>query len=308
MTRVSVVIPTFNRAAMLRDLLETLCVQDVPFDAFEVVVVDDGSTDATASVVEDFGGRLPLRSVHQENAGLNAARNTGAEASTGEILAFLDDDVLLPPDFVREVGAAWTRFPSAAAVAGRVLLRFESPPPAWLHERFHSYLSAFDRGPEPGPLPEPCFPVGANAIVTRAAWKRVGGFASDLDRRGASLISSGDKEFFLRLRQAGAEIVWWPDAWVFHRVHPERLSRRWFRRRAYAQGLGDGLMERASGRSGRLRREGRELVRLGRAAPILARNLATGRGTLSADLWLRFCLGRLRGLTHPHASPARRLS
>lgn len=295
MTAVSAIIPTYNRAEMLRGVLETLETQNARPDLFEVVVVDDGSGDATPEVLEVFADRLPLRSVHQQNAGLNVARNTGAEAARGRILAFLDDDVLLHPGWVREVAAAFDAFPDAQAAAGRIRLRFESPPPPWLTDRFHSYLSAFDAGPEPGWLPGVRFPPGANAIVLRSEWERLGGFVPDLDRRGASLISSGDKEFFLRLRTSGGRIAWWPAAWVLHRVHPDRLSRDWFRRRAYAQGLGDGTIE-ARAVAPRVTTVAREVLRAGRAAPILARNLALGRGTLPADLWLRFCAGRIRGL------------
>lgn len=298
-TALSVIIPTYNRAALLRDALETLVAQDAPDGLFEVVVVDDGSTDATPGAARRFEDRLPLRVVRQENAGLNVARNTGAEAATAPVLAFLDDDVLLPPDWARQVVDAFTTNPEADAAAGRVVLRFEAPPPSWLTARLHSYLSAFEAGPEPGWLAPPEFPRGAHALVRRDAWARIGGFLPDLDRKGASLVSSGDKEFFLRLRRSGGRILWWPAAWLYHRVHPERLSRAWFRRRAFAQGLGDGLMESPSNGRSTAALLAREVVRLGRAVPILGSNLARGRGTLTADLWVRFCVGRMRGMAGP---------
>src|SRR5713101_6220581 len=89
---ISVIIPTFNRAAMLADTLESFAAQSIPTNRYEVVVVDDGSKDATPEVCRDFASRMQLRYLHIDNSGISAAKNTGILASRGRILLFADDD------------------------------------------------------------------------------------------------------------------------------------------------------------------------------------------------------------------------
>src|SRR5947209_12306879 len=105
---ISVVVPTWNRAAHLRDLLASLAGQDYPPDRFEIVVVDDGSTDRTAEVVRAVASlAVPhVRYVPQEHRGYCAACNTGVSAASGEVVCFLDSDEMVPPTHLSGV---WER-------------------------------------------------------------------------------------------------------------------------------------------------------------------------------------------------------
>lgn len=96
----SAIVSTYDRAELLRAMLESLCRQTLERDAFEVVLVDDGSQDATREVGLSFRSRLPLRYSYQRNAGLAAARNHGVFMARGEVLLFLDDDDLADPDLL----------------------------------------------------------------------------------------------------------------------------------------------------------------------------------------------------------------
>src|SRR5260370_16156766 len=89
---ISVIIPTFNRAAMLRATLESFAAQSIPKNRYEVIVVDDGSKDATRGVCRDFASRIQLKYLHIDNSGTSAAKNTGILASRGKLLLFSDDD------------------------------------------------------------------------------------------------------------------------------------------------------------------------------------------------------------------------
>jgi hypothetical protein len=120
----------------------------------------------------------------------------------------------------------------------------------------------------------------------------VGGFRDGLDRSGRSLISSGDTELFRRIGAAGHRLRYDPRASVLHRVPAERLTLDFFQRRAFAQGVTDELIAADGGRS-RARRTARELVRLGRAAPILLRGAVERRGAVHARVWTSYCRGRI---------------
>jgi glycosyltransferase involved in cell wall biosynthesis len=96
---VSVIIPTYNRKEMLLESLQSLALQTFPSDGFEVIVVDDGSTDGTRAV-EAHSFPFALRYLWQPNGGDAAARNHGAEQSRSDILVFIDDDIVIEPDFL----------------------------------------------------------------------------------------------------------------------------------------------------------------------------------------------------------------
>jgi glycosyltransferase involved in cell wall biosynthesis len=97
--RVSVVLPTYNRESTLRSAITTVLEQTVP--VYELLVVDDGSTDSTAAIVDEFASRDPrVRYLHQTNSGATAARNRGVLEATGDVIAFQDSDDLWRPTFV----------------------------------------------------------------------------------------------------------------------------------------------------------------------------------------------------------------
>ena len=286
MPRLSVVIPTRDRPELLAACLRTLAVQEPVPGGVEVLVVDDGSSVDLAPIVERFADSpVPMAIERQQPSGLNDGRNRGAACTSGELLAYLDDDTLVAPPWAREVVAGFDAT-GTAAIAGRTELQLEGPTPRWLTDKLRLYLSELDLGAEPRPLEPGEWPVGANCAVTRAAFDDVGGFRTGLDRSGRSLVSNGDIEFFERVRRAGHPLVYWPAASVVHRVPPDRLTTEWFRRRVRAQGVSDALVAERRGRS-------REMLRIARTVPIFAKGVLTGRGATGAQLWIEYCRGRL---------------
>lgn len=304
MKELTVVVPTYNRADMIGDCLDTLVRQDVDADRFEVIVVDDGSTDSTAEVVARFtGAPIRIRYVGQQNAGLNVARNRGAELAQAPLIAYLDDDTIVDAGWAGETLAAFDRF-GCDAVAGRIILRFDAPKPRWLTEKMHIALSEYDRGAgEPRLLPTDDCPRGANFAVTREMWVRLGGFKPMLDRYKSSLISNGEIEFFERLYAAGGTVAYWPKASVLHRVPADRLTVGFFRRRWHAQGVGDAMLQAKPHAGGRRVQAVREVARMGRALPILVRGLVKGDGLVAADSWIHYCRGRMAGFLRPPFDP-----
>ena len=121
---VSIIIPTFRRARWLRETLATVVAQDYPADRFEILVIDNNSPDETRSVVAEFATvKKAPHYLLETRQGANFARNRGVNESTGEILVFGDDDILVRPDWLRELVAPFVADPAGrvASVGGEVV-------------------------------------------------------------------------------------------------------------------------------------------------------------------------------------------
>lgn len=227
---------TLNRADSLRRTLASLVALRPPPAGFEVVVVDNGSRDHTAAVVHEVAADHPLvRYVHEPELGLSVARNRGVAESRGRIVAFLDDDAEAGPAWLLALVDAFDDA-SVGGVGGRIALVFATGRPPWLPDRLVGYYSGLELGDERRPFVLPECPYGTNMALRRDVFDAVGGFATDLGRRGGSLLSNEEVDLFYRVRDTGAAIVYEPAALVHHHVEPARAQRGYFLRRAFAQG------------------------------------------------------------------------
>ncbi|HEY1251848.1 MAG TPA: glycosyltransferase [Thermoanaerobaculia bacterium] len=242
----SVVVATWNRARLLADTLEALGAQEVGGAfAWEIVLIDNNSSDATAQVVDSFAARsaVPVRRVFEPAQGLSHARNRGLREARGSILAFCDDDVLPQPDWVARVAAAIDRW-NADGVGGRILPRFEAPPPPWLTEnrRLMRQLALMDwEGSRLLALPfEPQPQVwGANMAFRRGLFERVGEFDARRGLSGRRLFRGEEVDLIERALRLGLRIVYDSALTVFHRIGPDRLRKAYFRRLAFDDGYGE---------------------------------------------------------------------
>jgi glycosyltransferase involved in cell wall biosynthesis len=236
--RISVVVPTRNRADRLDACLAALARQTVASDEFEILVVDNGSTDDTVTRIARWAERRPgLRRVEEPEPGVSRARNAGIAAAEGELLAFVDDDAVAEPGWLATLLRAYDRWPRVGAACGRARLRLERRPPAWYGTFSEPWYSAMDFGPEPRLLLDPEeVPWSVNLSVRAAVAREVGGFSEQLGRVGSNLHSGEEYPFVSAIRASGAHIAYEPDAIVWHAVPPERLRLRWLVRRAWTEG------------------------------------------------------------------------
>jgi glucosyl-dolichyl phosphate glucuronosyltransferase len=228
---ISVIICTRNRAAQLGAVLTSMVEMVKPAGIdWEICIVDNGSTDHTAEVVESFAGRLPIRRVREDLAGLSNARNRGVAEAAGRYLCWTDDDVLVDPQWLAAYAAAFEQFPTAAIFGGRILPSLEPPTPAWFAENagewpLTSLLAARDLGDETTPLSfeGDKVPWGANFAVRAEEQRRCLydprlGVSPNQKRLGE------ETEVMYRLFQQGAEGRWVPGAKVHHIIPQRRQS------------------------------------------------------------------------------------
>jgi glycosyltransferase involved in cell wall biosynthesis len=302
--RATVVVCTHNRAPLLATCLHSLAAQTVPASDFEIVVVDDGSTDTTPDVCARFAHLPNLRIIRQANAGLGAARERGWRAGTGRVVAFLDDDAEAPPGWLARILTHFeTHAAPAACLGGPARGRWEAPRPPWLDDNLARWLTVWAPHDEPRESADEHLFVGANMSFLRSALDQVGGFDPALGRRGASLLSHEESELWERLRAAGHRAAYDPDLWVWHHVPASRARASWFRRRLFWEGRS--LKRRALGPGARPRPWAalRVAVAAFFSRPVLAHFARPSRWgrSFAAQAHLSYKLGEARELFRPHA-------
>ncbi|WP_158218745.1 glycosyltransferase [Roseateles aquatilis] len=229
---VSVVICTRNRARQLASVLESAAAMDVPAGlAWELLVVDNGSTDDTADVIRSFAGRLPVRYCREDTPGLSNARNRGVRAARGRYLCWTDDDVVIDPRWLASYAEAFRRHPEAAVFGGRVLPRLEGGgAPAWFVEHhlavpIASPMAYRDLGDGEVPLgfKGNRVPYGANYAV-RAAEQRQAMYDPALGVSPTHKRLGEEVDAIYRMMKAGATGWWVPGSAVHHIIPPARQS------------------------------------------------------------------------------------
>ena len=233
--RTSVIICTRNRAGLLDQTLLQMRNLSVPDGVtWELLVVDNGSTDHTADIVARHQQHLPIRRVPEPTPGKSHALNRAAQAATGDYLLFTDDDVLVDGDWLSAYVRAFRRHPEAAVFGGPIAPWFEGNPPEWLVRTFHQVEYAFaalDLGAEPVPLASPAVPFGAN-MAMRAAEQRRYPYDTGLGPQPGGNIRGEETTLVKQMLADGASGWWVPDARVRHYVPRQRQTlsyiREWY--------------------------------------------------------------------------------
>ncbi len=238
MPDISIIIPTRNRSALLKKALQSLSSQRMPPEiSIELVVVDNGSSDSTASVVAAFAKNtsFPVRMVIEPHVGLNYARNRGIKEAKSEIICFGDDDLVTGGEWIEGwIEAAFSIF-KPDCVVGPVEPDFEITPPNYITQRvLASVTSSYSlRGAHAKVLAgsDASQIRGCNFAVKKSVAIETGGFDERLDRMGSGLLAGGEWEFGERLVRAGKKIVYEPRCRVQHFISAEKLSRSHLRAR-----------------------------------------------------------------------------
>ncbi len=244
----SVVIPTRNRADLLATALGSILEQDLPPDQFEVLVIDNGSSDKTKEVVEHVRSRLPnLRYFYASEPGLHVGRHKGLKEAKTELLVYADDDIRAEPTWLSAIAENFSD-PNVAMVGGNNYPDFKGPVPSWLEKMWAvpsmggqmlDQLSILSL-PEGQRAISPMLIWGCNFSIRKQVLLDAGGFHPDA--LPADLIRfRGDGETHVSQHVISHELgcVFDSRASVYHAVTPERMTFEYFRQRAFNQGISD---------------------------------------------------------------------
>jgi glucosyl-dolichyl phosphate glucuronosyltransferase len=229
--KITILLCTYNRCQSLARALESAAALRLPKpDEWELLVVDNNSSDRTREVVEDFCRRYPgrFRYLFEPRQGKSYALNAGICEARGDVLAFIDDDVTADPMWLGNLTSP-LREAGYAGAGGRVLPERAFQPPCWLpHDarQASAPLALFNLGLEPSDLREP--PFGTNMAFRKEMFERYGGFRTDLGPCPGSEIRCEDSEFAQRLLDAGDRIRYEPSAVVYHEIRESRVQKPYF--------------------------------------------------------------------------------
>lgn len=246
--KLSVIIPTRNRAPLLEKALKSILAQTLSQEHFEVIVVDNGSTDNTFDVVNSFKSRLKnIRYFLERQPGLHAGRHRGLAEAESNLLVYADDDIEAFPTWLQAIQDSFGD-EEVVVVGGKCVPKFEAEPPDWLNAMWMSnaagehvlgYLSLIDLGDDIRPVnPDQIF--GCNFAVRRSVLLEAGGFHPD--SMPQDLIRfRGDGETWVSkyIQSRGYKALYNPGASVYHWVPASRMTTEYFFCRSYSQGVSD---------------------------------------------------------------------
>jgi glycosyltransferase involved in cell wall biosynthesis len=230
---VTVAICTFNRAESLRLTLDSLVAMEVPSDLpWELLIVNNNSTDHTDDVIGEYVGRLPVRREFESRGGKSNALNRAIDVAKGDYIVWIDDDVLVDAGLLTAYAAAFRRWPEAAVFGGRIKPKYEAPVEKWVLESeavLGGPYAIRDFGDQIVTLSaddEDHFPYGANWAI-RAIEQRAFRYDPELGPVPRRIRNQEDTDLMLRLLRSGATGYWISEAIVEHCIGRDRQTVRY---------------------------------------------------------------------------------
>lgn len=219
----SLVICTYNRDKYLPEALESIRMQTADSNEFQLIVVDNKSTDNTASIVKQFildNPGINTRYAFETNKGLSFARNRGIKEADAPVIIYVDDDAILSPTYLDAMLKFFSEYPQAIGVGGKVIPKYEDgKEPAWMNKYLNGFVGKVDYGESTKKYDADMkYPAGCNMIYKKDILQKAGGFNNDLTFR------SDDKYIFFKVKELSDEIYYVPDAYVHHYIDSHRLA------------------------------------------------------------------------------------
>lgn len=242
MISISVIIPTYNRLDYLKDAIISVQSQNFEFSQYEIIVVENGPETKSKKLIADLNknGGHEVIYIHEPCMGLHNARHLGAKKSRGEIVVYIDDDVIVSPDWLRAYLDVFSD-EQIVCVSGKVLPQWEAERPEWLQQFHPGNLSLLDLGESQMELKYPRGVFGCNMGFRRSVIFDLGGFHPDGfgDRRLIWYRGDGETGLYKKIAKKNYLVIYEPKALLYHRIPLSRLTPEYFYWRNFIQGISD---------------------------------------------------------------------
>ena len=236
---ITVLFATQNRAEGLQRMLEALLAVQSPEGGWKLLVADNGSRDATASVLERYADRLPLTVVHEPVAGKNRALNRAIAEIEGDLTVLTDDDVIPDQDWLVQIQRAALSHPEATVFGGTVVPLWPIPRPPFISQKAVNFSILYALNEQPTGWCEAGVIFGPNMAVRTSVFRDGFTFAEDVgpDNSRRAYVMGGEFDFVMRVMAAGHRAWFVADARVQHMIRPNQLTEAWILQRYYLRGL-----------------------------------------------------------------------
>jgi glycosyltransferase involved in cell wall biosynthesis len=242
---ISIIICTYNRDKYIFNTLKSIAENDLHCDKYEIVLINNNSTDNTEFECFLFQKKFPevnFRYFIENNQGISYARNRGVTESVNKIMCFIDDDETVKPNYFKVISNFFDNHPDAVLCGGRVEPVFESKKPTWLsHFTLQPITGYYNKGNKIKIILGKDYPGTGHASLKRELFDKYGFFNTDLGRKGSCLLGSEDKDLFLRIIEAGEKCYYLPEAVVYHHIPQKKLTKDFFNRLTYSIGRSEKL-------------------------------------------------------------------
>lgn len=264
---ISVILCTYNRDKYIYNVLKSVAENDYPHDQYEIVLVNNNSTDGTENECRRFQADYPdirFRYFLETNQGLSYARNCGIRNAQGDLLAYVDDDATVNPEYLRTYSDFFTHHPEAVAAGGPIIPVYETEEPEWMtHYTRQLITGKLFLGNNQREFPRGAFPGGGNACYRKNVFDTVGLFNVELGRKGNSLIGAEEKDLFDKMTTHGMHFYYLPNAILYHIIPPHKLTQDYFDRLTYSIGVSERYRTQQISRKKYLNRLCKEAVKWG---------------------------------------------
>lgn len=296
---VSVVICSYNRAAYIGGALDSLYQQTASKDNFEVIVVDNNSTDGTEQVVAKWRSENQDGHFHystETNQGASFARNTGAQLAKGAWLCFMDDDAIATPSYIENIIQHIHTKPEAIGFGGRIIPKYIPSEPKWMSYYVSSLVGNFDYAPTACAFENGKYPIESNMIVKKDVYDAIGGFNTLIPGVVGTLRIGGEgKELFYKILALGHTIYYDPSICVHHVVEVKKLTSEYMYRVASGIGRGEQARTKAISKGAYYKKIAEYIIKLGAAVILGFKYILQGT---PAKAWpvIQFRIDALKGL------------
>ena len=297
--KISVVICTYNRAAYIQDAMDSLYHQTIDKQQYEIIIVNNNSSDNTVQVCEDWiaaHADAHYAFYTEMKQGASFARNTGAALAKGSLLCFMDDDAIAEPDYLERIIRFFEEHPDAGGLGGRIIPKYIPAEPIWMSYYVSSMVGNFDYSSTVAVFTANKYPLESNMIIRKIDFDAINGFNVDLPGVvGTMRIGGEGKDFFFRLKDLGRVIYYDPAIKVQHVVETSKLTKEYMYRVASGMGRGEKIRMLKISKSAYFKKIIEYLIKLGASIILGFKYLLQGH---PAQFWpiIQFRIDTLKGL------------
>lgn len=297
--KISVVICTYNRAAYIQDAMESLYHQTIAKEQYEIIIVNNNSSDNTIAVCEAWIAAhkdAHYAFYNEGRQGASFARNTGAALANGHLLCFMDDDAIAESDYLERIIRFFEEHPDAGGLGGRIIPKYIPEEPNWMSYYVSSMVGNFDYSPTVSIFSANKYPLESNMIIRKIDFDAINGFNVDLPGVVGTLRIGGEgKDFFFKLKALGRVIYYDPAIRIQHVVETSKLTKEYMYRVASGMGRGERVRTLKISNTAYFKKIIEYLIKLGAAVILGFKYLLQGH---PAQFWpiIQFRIDTLKGL------------